>query len=136
MQSAQPSPQLPLRPYSRRWRDVTARAAGLMRCVLVLLSVAQIMGITHALSDLLEDSDGEQHCAERCPDENNESADFDCPPFCPTCDCAHAIRPLLPLVHVADVLVRIDLPVVLDMPALSWHYQNPPPSSIFRPPRS
>ena len=104
--------------------------------MLVLLSVAQIMGITHALSDLLEDSEGEQHCAERCPDENNESADFDCPPFCPTCDCAHAVRPLLPLVHVADVLVRMDPPLVLDMPALSWHYQDPPPSSIFRPPRS
>ncbi len=110
------------------------RALVLLGFMLVTLSLGQIMGVTHALSDLFEADARAPHCAERCPDEG-ESADFECPPFCPKCDCSHAGRPILPGASTRVVLALIELPRVLAALAPVWYYENPPLSSVFRPPR-
>lgn len=118
-----------------RLRAVGRRALMAFRCALVVMSLSQLTGMTHALADQLADDPDRQHCTESCPDED-ESADFECPPFCPTCSCAHAGRPFLVGASTLIVLSLVELPQALGPAAPVCHYKNPPPSSVFRPPRS
>lgn len=101
----------------------------------VILSLAQLLGITHAVADCFEPVADEKHCADRCPNED-ESADAECSPFCPTCSCAHASRPLLTTPLDGSVLTLLAPPRLLDLPRFTWLYDSPIPSGIFRPPRS
>jgi hypothetical protein len=101
----------------------------------VILSLAQLLGVTHAVADCFEPVVDEKHCADRCPTEN-ESGDVECPPFCPTCSCAHASRPLLATPLHIPVLALLEPPRLLDLSPVTWLYDSPIPSGIFRPPRS
>ena len=102
--------------------------------VAVLLSLAQLLGITHAVADYFEPVADANHCADRCQNEE-ESADAECPPFCPTCSCAHASRPLLASPLGSQLLTRLAPPQLLDLPQVVWLYDNPLIIDIFRPPR-
>ena len=102
--------------------------------VAVLLSLAQLLGITHAVADYFEPVADANHCADRCQNEE-ESADAECPPFCPTCSCAHASRPLLASPLGSPLLTRLAPPQLLDLPQVVWLYDNPLIIDIFRPPR-
>ncbi len=102
--------------------------------VAVLLSLSQLLGITHAMVEFFAPIDDEKHCADSCPNEN-ESGDAECPPFCPTCSCAHASRPIVATPRSSPVLALLE-PQLLDLPRVIWLYDSPPSSGIFRPPRS
>jgi len=100
----------------------------------VLLSLAQLLGVTHAVADYFEPVADAKHCADRCPNEE-ESADAECPPFCPTCSCAHASRPLLASPFDGPQPTLLAPPQLLALPHVVWLYDNPLTIGIFRPPR-
>lgn len=124
--------RLGLRSRLKRWGG---RALTVLCHAAVILSLAQLLGVTHALSDYFAAEAGEKHCADRCPNDD-ESADAECPPFCPTCSCAHASRPLLATPISSPVLALLEPRRLLDLPRSVWLYDSPPAAGIFRPPRS
>jgi len=103
--------------------------------VAILLSLAQMLGVTHAIADCFQLAADEGHCVDRCANEE-VSGDAECPPFCPTCSCAHASRPLVQTPQPDQVLVLLSPPERLDLPLIIWLYDSPTAASIFRPPRS
>ena len=125
-------PLLALGSHLQRWGG---RARAVLCHAAVILSLAQLLGITHALGDFFAAEADEKHCADRCPNED-ESEDAECPPFCPTCSCAHASRPLIATPISSPVLALLEPRQLLDLPRSVWHYDSPPASAIFRPPRS
>ncbi len=103
-----------------------------LRRLLLFLLVLEVTGMAHFIFEAAGQS--ENSCEKGCPGEDEPSG-VECPPFCPSCQCAHASRPALPALDEM-LFIGSNPPVgVLRFPAADTRQDDPEPRRIFHPPR-
>ncbi len=116
---------------TRRFR----RAFALLVRTLVALLALQLSGLPHAIADVADAMVATEAGFSR-HDCDDEPADTDCPPGCPSCHCAHAN--VLPSAQTADLFAWLGGLPGSELTDLTYHSNAPRQPllpSVFRPPR-
>ena len=128
--SMQPSRSNP-RGIARSHRTFRAVAQTLLR-LLIALAAIQVAGLSLCAACVSGDDD--LGCPASCTD-NDQDQGGPCPPFCPTCTCAHA-RPLsIGQFRIGGMLPLPRIAVLHPVGFSEQSPESPDPDPYFRPPR-